>query len=67
MSRYARDPRWLITRWPAKDGAGNFIPKGTRVFYYPATKAMLTGDAAEQAARDFAAAANDESFMNGGA
>jgi hypothetical protein len=44
---------------------GKAYPPGTRVFYYPTTRAMLVGDKAEQASRDFEAARADEAFMNG--
>jgi len=66
MARYSRDPRWITLR----PGLGVVIdgqayPPGTRVFYYPATRKMLVGDKAEQAARDFEASAADEAFMTG--
>ncbi|KGT73713.1 hypothetical protein MA20_42970 [Bradyrhizobium japonicum] len=54
------DPRWIITKYPGSDRKGVFIPKGTRVFYYPTSRAMLTGAEAEQASRDFEAARFDE-------
>ena len=61
MARYgSHPPRWIVTRYPAKDRAGNEIPKGTRAFYYPATSTFLTGAEAEQAARDYESALFDE-------
>ncbi|MHC2251012.1 hypothetical protein ACVILK_000704 [Bradyrhizobium embrapense] len=62
MARYGGDPRWIITKFPANDRNGRFIPVGTRAFYYPASKRMLTGAEAEQASRDFEAARFDESM-----
>lgn len=58
---YKNDPRWIVTKFSSvgKDGAA--IPAGTRAFYYPKTKTLLTGETAEQAARDFNAACIDES------
>lgn len=55
-----RDPRWIITKFPANDSRGHLIPIGTRAFYYPQTRRMLTGAEAEQASRDFEAARYDE-------
>ncbi len=60
MTTYRNDPRWIIVKYPAKDRAGNPIPKGTRAFYYPATRTFLTGEQAEQASRDFEAMRFDE-------
>ncbi|MCP1852819.1 MULTISPECIES: hypothetical protein [unclassified Bradyrhizobium] len=62
MARYGGDPRWIITKYPANDRNGHFIPVGTRAFYYPVSKRMLTGAEAEQASRDFEAARFDESM-----
>jgi hypothetical protein len=58
---YKNDPRWIVTKFASvgKDGAA--IPAGTRAFYYPSTKTLLTGESAEQASRDFEAARSDES------
>ena len=36
--------------------------RGDRVFYYPLTKTILAGEAAEQASADFEAASFDEDF-----
>ena len=60
--RYAKDPYWLTLKYDQVvfGNPDTVIPKGTRVFYYPNTKTMLTGDKAEQAARDFEAARQDE-------
>jgi hypothetical protein len=62
--RYARDPYWITARYAGTDRNGQPFKRGDRVFYYPATRAILAGDAAEQAARDFAAAAFDEALYN---
>ena len=61
-ARYPRDPFWMEAKYPGKDKNGKPFPKGTRVFYYPLTKTILTGEEAEQAARDFNAASFDEDF-----
>ncbi len=55
------DPHWIVTRYAgAIDTDGKPIPKGARVFYYPNGRRFLTGEKAEQAARDFEAARFDE-------
>jgi hypothetical protein len=60
MTRMSRDPRWTISRFAGTDKNGNSYKKGDRVFYYPATKAVLAGTAAEDAARRFEAERQDE-------
>ena len=66
MSRYSRDPYWTTARFDSKAADGTAVSKGTRIFYYPATKRVLVGEAAEQAAREFEAARFDEAQYNGG-
>lgn len=56
------DPRWIVARFPGRDINGREFKKGERVFYYPNGKTIVSGDAAETAARDFAAARDDESM-----
>lgn len=63
-AQYSRDPRWIEARYPGVDQDGNPFEVGDRVFYYPLSRTFLTGEAAEKAAREFAAAAQDEAFMN---
>jgi len=63
---YRDDPRWITARYNGVDADGNAVRKGDRVFYYPRGKVLLTGEKAEQAARDFEAARVDEDVMNGG-
>lgn len=58
--RYRDDPRWMEARYAGVDSDGNPFSKGTRVFYYPNSRTFLTGEKAEQASRDFAAARFDE-------
>jgi hypothetical protein len=60
MPRYSRDPRWITTRYPSTDTDGNPVPVGTRAFYYPTGKQLLTGEKAEKASREFEAACADE-------
>ena len=62
MPAYRNDPRWIITKFPGKDKNGSAFKCGDRVFYYPLTKTILAGDAAERAAADFEAASFDEDF-----
>jgi len=62
MPTYRNDPRWITTKFPGKDKNGVPFKRGDRVFYYPMTKTILAGDAAEQASADFEAASFDEDF-----
>lgn len=61
-ARYSNDPYWLIAKYPGKDKNGKPFKKGDRVFYYPLTKTILTGEEAEKAARDFNSHAFDDDF-----
>lgn len=65
MRHYSGDPYWTTAKFASTDAAGNQVKKGDRIFYYPRTKTVLTGPAAEQAARDFQAEAEDEAFLSG--
>jgi hypothetical protein len=67
MSRNSRgrDPYWTTARFDSSDADGNAVKKGDRIFYYPDSKTVLTGAAAEKAAAEFNAAKQDEAFMNG--
>jgi hypothetical protein len=65
MKRYSGDPYWTTARFNSTDASGNPVKKGERIFYYPRTRTVLTGAAAEQAAAEFAAAAQDEATCNG--
>lgn len=59
------DPYWTIARFDSPMPDGTRIKKGERIFYYPKTKKVLAGEAAEQAARDFEAARFDEAQYSG--
>lgn len=65
MKRYSGDPYWTTARFNGKDQKGNPVRKGDRIFYYPRTRTVCTGQDAEQASADFHAAAQDEAFYNG--
>lgn len=61
------DPYWTTARFPGVCAkTGEPIRKGERIFYYPKDRKTLKGEAAEQAARDFAAACFDEAAYGGG-
>lgn len=66
MAYYKGDPRWMTAKYPGVDRDGNQVRAGDRIFYYPKGRVVLTGAAAEQASRDFDAAAADEDFMSRG-
>lgn len=65
MKHYASDPHWITARFAGTDTNGRAFAKGERVFYYPNGRTIVSGPAAEQASREFAAAAADEAFCNG--
>jgi hypothetical protein len=54
------DPHWITTKYATKLPNGSTMPAGSRAFYYPAGKAMLFGQEAEEAAAKFAAECDDE-------
>ncbi len=56
------DPYWMTARFPGKDSKGRPVRKGDKVFYYPRTRTMLTGEEAERASREFDAAVFDEGY-----
>lgn len=66
MARYSNDPRWINAKYAGTDRNGRQFSRGERVLYYPLTKAILSGEPAAQAMRDFEAAMADEAFMSGG-
>lgn len=56
------DPYWMTAKYPGKDRNGKSFSKGEKVFYYPRTKAILTGEEATNASREFDAARFDEGY-----
>jgi hypothetical protein len=56
------NPYWTTARFNSTDANGHPVKKGDRIFYYPSTRTVLTGDAAEKAAGEFACAKQDEDF-----
>ena len=65
MSRYSADPRWIVAKYDGADSKGAAFKKGARVFYYPNSRTILSGEAAEAAAREFDAARQDEESYHG--
>jgi hypothetical protein len=57
---YSGDPYWTTAKFNSEHAK-----KGERIFYYPRTKTVLTGEKAEQASREFQSAAADEAFESG--
>jgi hypothetical protein len=66
MRNRNQSPYWTTAKFNSQDAHGNPVKKGDRIFYYPSTRTVLTGEAAEQAARDLDAARFDEAQMSGG-
>ena len=54
------DPYWMKAKNPGKAQDGTPFKKGDDIFYYPRTKAVLVGDKADKASREFDSAADDE-------
>lgn len=61
-----RDPYWMTAKYAGKAKDGTSFKKGDKVFYYPSTKTILAGDAADKAASEFQGAVDDERFYNQG-
>jgi len=59
------DPYWTTARFNSTDANGQPVRKGDRIFYYPRTRTVLSGAAAEQASRDFESARFDEAMTTG--
>lgn len=60
-----QDPYWTTARFDSKDAHGAPVKKGARIFYFPNTKTVFQGEAAEREARSFEAARADEDFLSG--
>ena len=72
--RYKDDPFWMKSKYDGVSGeqrlpiqrrlrkGGIKFKKGDEILYYPKGKVILVGKKAEQAYRDFQAAAQDEDF-----
>ena len=58
------DPRWITAKFAGVDANGNAVKKGDTVYYFPLTRKIFTGEAAEAEARNFEAAVSDEDFYN---
>ena len=73
-NRYKDDPFWMKSKYDGVSGeqrlpvqrrlrkGGVKFKKGDEILYYPKGKVILVGKEAEQAYRDFQAAATDEDF-----
>jgi hypothetical protein len=65
-TRYKGDPYWMTAKYPGTCAkTGQPFKRGDRIFYYPRTKTAYAGTAAEEASREFQAAAEDEDYYNG--
>ena len=62
---YSGDPYWTTAKFNSTDTNGNQVKKGDRIFYFPRTKSVFTGEAAEREAAAFQSAAADEAFETG--
>ena len=50
--RRNQDPYWTYARFNSIDADGQPVKEGDKIFYYPASRTVLTGEKAEQGARD---------------
>ena len=64
-SSYARDPRWIVAKYPGVDAKGLPFRKGDNVFYFPSTRTIYAGVNAEEASRRFESERADEDVYNG--
>lgn len=64
MSQYKNDPRWVRATHDGFDSKGAQFKRGDEVFFFPSTRTILSGDAAETASRSFDASAQDEMQFN---
>ncbi|OHD26297.1 MAG: hypothetical protein A2Y38_06595 [Spirochaetes bacterium GWB1_59_5] len=58
------DPFWMAAKYPGRASDGTPVRKGDRVLYWPKTKTIMIGKAAEAAWRQFEAEVADEGFYN---
>lgn len=65
MSRYSRDPYWTTAKFNSTDANNRPVKKGDRIFYYPATRTVLTGAEADKASAEFNASKMDEASYAG--
>jgi len=65
MPKYQGDPRWITTKFDSKcSRCSQPIKRGEEGFYYPNGRKMLckANACGEQASREFACAAQDETY-----
>ena len=63
MTRYRKDPRWIVTRYAGTcQGCAAPIGPGERAFWYPLTRDLLCDSVrcGQREALEFQAAADDE-------
>lgn len=63
MSRFPRDPFWMLAKYNGRcAGCGKAFKAGSRVFYYPNSRKLLTQTCGEDASREFDCMAMDEAI-----
>lgn len=63
-TRYQGDPYWMNAKFPGRAQDGTPVKKGDKILYWPRTKTIMVGKAAEDAWRKFQSEAADEDFYN---
>ena len=56
-------PYWTAAKYDCVDSMGRQVKTGDRIFYYPSTKTVMTGEEAEAASREYQSTLFDESVM----
>ncbi len=64
-SSYAGDPRWITAKYAGIDAGGTAFSKGDRVFYFPSTRGIYSGQAGLDASNRFESERADEDVYNG--
>lgn len=59
------DPYWTTAKYDGEDANGEFVKKGTRIYYFPRTKSIFQREDAKREARAFEAARFDEAMTTG--
>ena len=63
---YSGDPKWMKAKFPGRAKDGTIFQKGDEILYWPRTRDVMVGKAAEQAWREFESQAQDEDVYNQG-
>lgn len=60
------DPYWITAKYNGHDANGTRFVRGERILFFPRTRSVFTGTAADKEWSQFQSAAADETFESGG-